>query len=179
MRHKAHGEGSQQHAEQAALTQPRPVAAVFAVAGAILHKDVVAARAHQTETFVTLNARLAHVCAAAEVAPFAVHFLPDLAAHGRPHTLQMLQLGGLLAIRDGQCTVVERITALGIVVGATIPAFYAISCSMEITRENVCLFVFMSTEPCIHCLPVCSTQQSTMAAITHFSTVFIANWNFD
>lgn len=128
MRHKAHGEGTQQYAEQAALVQPRPVAAVFAVAGAVLHEDVVAARAHQTETFVTLNARFAHVCAAAEVSPFPVHLLPDLATHGGTHTIQMLQLGCLLAIRNGQCTIVEGITALGIVVGATIPAFDAISC---------------------------------------------------
>lgn len=128
MRDKANGKGAKEDAGQAAPLQARTVAAVLAVAGAELHEDVVAAGAHQAEAFVPLNARLAHVGAAAEVAPFAVHLLANLAAHGRTHALQVLQLRRLLAVRDGQCAVVEGISALGIVVGAAIPAFDGPSC---------------------------------------------------
>lgn len=131
MRHKANGEGAQQNTEQAGMVQPRPVAAVFAVAGAILHEDVVAARAHQAEAFVALNTGFAHVGTAAEVAPFPVHLLPNLAAHGRTHALQMFQLGCLLAVCNGQCAIVEGVTALGIVVGAAVPTFDAISWGNE------------------------------------------------
>lgn len=131
MSYKANGEGAQQNTEQAALVQPRPVAAVFAVTGAILHKDVVAASAHQAETFIALNTGFAHVGTAAEVAPFPVHLLPDLAAHGRTHALQMFQLRCLLAVVNGQCAIVEGVTTLGIVVGTAVPTFDAISWGNE------------------------------------------------
>lgn len=101
----------------------RRVAAVLAVARAELHEDVVAASAHQAEAFVALDARLAHVGAAAKVAPFTVHLLPDLATHCRSHALQMLQLRRLLAVGDGQRAVVKRIPAFGIVIAATVPTF--------------------------------------------------------
>lgn len=136
MRHKANGKGSEQYTKQATLLQARPVAAVFTVAGAILHKDVVAARAHQAEAFVALNTGFAHVGTAAEVTPFPMHLLPDLAAHGRTHALQMLQLWCLLTVRNSQCAIVEGVTALGIVVGATVPAFDAISWGNETSLEN-------------------------------------------
>lgn len=100
VRHKADDESAKEDVEQVTPLQAGGVAAILAVAGAVLHEDVVAAGAHQAEAFVALNARLAHVGAAPEVTPLPVHLLADLAAHRGSDTLQMLQFAGLLAIRN-------------------------------------------------------------------------------
>lgn len=124
------------------------IAAVFAVALAVLQKDVIRPRPHQAESLVSDDARLSHVRAAAEVAPLPIHckeqwlaadwqrlftnltLLSDFAAHRRQDARQVLQRGLLFAVGDRQCAVVERICAFRIRVGATVPALDACACEV-------------------------------------------------
>ena len=105
------------------------IATVLAVAGTVLHEDVVRAAAHQAEPLVTLDAGLAHKRTAAEVSPLAVNLLPNLATHRGLCLRQMLLPLYLLAVRDRERTVVERVRTLWVGIGATLPAFDGQSCA--------------------------------------------------
>lgn len=121
MRHQDGGQGAKQHTHPTHTMDTRRIAAILAVAGAILHEDVVAASAHQAVALVAFDSGLSHVGAAPEITPLPVHLLPDLPAHRRSNSFEVLQFGCLLAICYSQGAVVEGVSAFRVIVAATIP----------------------------------------------------------
>jgi hypothetical protein len=89
--------------------QSSAVAAVFAVACAIFHKNVVSARSHEAEAFIALNTGLAHPGTRSKVTPLAVHLLANLSAHRSFDSGQMFFGIRLSAVRDREGAVVEGI----------------------------------------------------------------------
>lgn len=169
MRHKDGSHGADQHSHPAQTMDTRRVAAILAVAGAILHEDVVAASAHQTEALVAFDSRLPHVGAAPEISPLPVHLLPDLSAHRRSNSLQVLQFRCLLAICYSQGAVVEGISAFRVIVAATIPTLDGLAWKMSQKR-----FVTQTqSELEKPYSPIRNRQHTKTTASRHFSRVFI------